>query len=197
MRQSSAVLSSCSISLPGRCLLIFVLPWLFSALPCVFAIPLTLCSHKGDGSTIQGGSDLTVSSAGVFSLHWECLCNCSKEAFSMYLFTCFACRILEALGECLPGPCEPLIAEEKSPVGESWGKHPITNWALNEGHPCLCSAARKGMEERDPVVLQNCLGDTMVGEQLRHQPLCANFPPEPSNFFYFFFFFLFFFPPRI
>lgn len=108
----------------------------------------------------------------------------------MYLFTLFTWELLKplALGGCLHNTCEPVIDEERNPVSESWGKHSITNWSFNEGHHCLCSGWKE-KEERDPVVLQNCSRDTIVGERLSHLLLCANFPPELSNFFNFFLFF--------
>lgn len=58
----------------------------------------------------------------------------------LFLCTCLHVLVLKflkpsALGECLHSTCEPLIDEDKSPVSESWGKHSITNWSFNEGHP--------------------------------------------------------------
>lgn len=68
----------------------------------------------------------------------------------LFLCTCLHVLLLKflkpsALGERLQSTCEPLIDGEKSPVSESWGKHSITNWSLNEGHHRLGSA----WKERD------------------------------------------------
>lgn len=85
----------------------------------------------------------------------------------------------------------PLIAKEKIPVGESLGKHSITNPGINEGHCCLCSAWKEGEGGEMLLHCATALDTQWWGEAPDTGPLCVNFPPEPSNFFFFFF------PPTI
>lgn len=76
------------------------------ALQCVFchSFPqyLTECClvgicRKGCVNIIKKRVRLHSFSMLFFKSHWECLHNCSKEAFSMYLFILFTFEILEAI----------------------------------------------------------------------------------------------------
>lgn len=138
-----ALLSSCSISWrpphsPAR-LLIFVLPSLLLSpelgLPSLLGWPRLLPWLSAE-STIQW----VWPDSFIFRFFHGTGSVYITAQRRLFLCTCLHVLVLKfvkpsCLGECLHSTCEPLIDEDKSPVSESWGKHSITNWSFNEGHP--------------------------------------------------------------